>query len=232
VAKHVGVDLRPYGVTRGDRVRAKDSPVAAAAQEVAEAFGLGELDVYISSRQPYAMVAEPTSPLSLVIGSAIADGNRLAAVRFAAAGALRLATAHLAILARLPEDELGVLVVALLRLFQPELPYLLVDNDQVGLQLQRLKRLIPSGLLAELRPHALAIDAAAFDHRVLHRGLQHAGHRAGLVAAGGAAAPLAVLLGRAGASDLASGLRDPAVAALVQFAVSEDHAALAALCQA
>lgn len=146
--------------------------------------------------------------------------------------ALRLATAQLALLARMSEDELGILVVALLRLFQPELPYLAVDNDQVAIQLQRLRRLIPSGLLAELRPHALAIDPSTFDHRALHRGLEHAGHRAGLVAAGGAGAALAVLFGRIGAGDFATGLRDPAIAALVQFAVSEDHAALAALCQA
>lgn len=232
LAKHVGIDLRPYGVTRGDRLRAKDSPVAAAAQEVAESLGLGEIDVYVSNRQPYAMVAEPTSPLSLVIGSAIADGNRLAGVRFAAAGALRLACSHLSILARLPEDELGVLVVALLRLFQPDLPYLAVDNDQVGLQIQRLRRLIPSSLMSELRPHALEIHGASFDHRALHRALETAAHRAGLVAAGGAAAPISLLLARVGAPDLATGQRDPAVAALAQFAVSEDFAALAALCQA
>ncbi|MBP6845036.1 MAG: hypothetical protein KA201_14895 [Kofleriaceae bacterium] len=231
LAKHVGIDLRPYGVTRGDRLRAKDSPVAAAAQEVAEGLGLGEIDVYVSTKQPYAMVAEPTSPLSLVIGSAIADGNRLAAVRFAATGALRLATAHLSILARLPEEELGVLVVALLRLFQPDLPYLAVDNEQVGLQIQRLRRLIPSGLSSELRPYALSIDGHAFDHRELHRGLETAAHRAGLVAAGGAAAPIALLLARTGAADLAAGGRDPAVTALVQYAVSEDFAALAAICQ-
>jgi hypothetical protein len=40
------------------------------------------------------------------------------------------------------------------------------------------------------------------------------------------------LLARVGAPDLATGQRDPAVAALAQFAVSEDFAALAALCQA
>jgi|GEM_PF-1995126 len=231
LAKHVGIDLRPYGVTRGDRLRAKDSPVAAAAQEVAEGFGLGEIDVFVSQRQPFAMVAEPTSPLSLVLGAAIADPNRLAAVRFAAAGALRLASAQLGILARLPEDELGVLVVALLRLFQPELPYLAIDNDQVVAQQQRLRRLIPSSLMNELRPYALGVHAASFDHRALARGLDTAAHRAGLVAAGGASAALGVLIARAGASDLATAYRTISVAELVQFAVSEDFAALAALCQ-
>ncbi|HVK75451.1 MAG TPA: hypothetical protein VM734_19110 [Kofleriaceae bacterium] len=229
VAKHVGIDLRPYGVTRGDRVRARDSAVAAAAQEVAESLGLGEIDLYVSARQPFAMVAEPTSPLSLVLGSRLADPDRLASVRFAAAGALRLAHAQLAIPARLPADDLGVLVVALLRLFQPDFAYLAIDNDQVIAQQQRLRRLIPSNLMAELRPYALAVSPQQFDHRVLARDLEVAALRAGLLAAGGAAAPLQVLMARAGVDDLAAGLQVPVIGELVQYAISEDFAALAAL---
>ncbi|MBE7451401.1 MAG: hypothetical protein HS111_21640 [Kofleriaceae bacterium] len=58
-----------------------------------------------------------------MLGSAVASPpDRLAAVRFAAGGALVLVRAQLAIAARLPADELGVLVIALLRLFQPDLP--------------------------------------------------------------------------------------------------------------
>ena len=72
VAKHVGVDLRPYGVTRGDRLRARENPVATAAQEVADQLGLGEIDVYVSNKLPMVMQAEPTSPVSLVIGAQIA----------------------------------------------------------------------------------------------------------------------------------------------------------------
>ena len=121
IAKHVGVDLRPYGATRGDRLRAKDSAIAAVAQSVATGLGFGEIDVYVSSRQPWAMVAEPTSPVSLVIGAVDRErGRRRDPVRGGLA--LKLAQASLAIPARLPPDELGVLVVALLRLFQPEFP--------------------------------------------------------------------------------------------------------------
>jgi tetratricopeptide (TPR) repeat protein len=231
LSKHVGIDLRPYGVTRGDRVRPQQSPVAAAAQEVADGLGLGEIDVYISQRQPFAMVAEPTQPISLVLGSEVASPDRLSAVRFAAGGALVLARAQLAIAARMPIDELGVLVIALLRLFHPDLPYLAVDNDQVSSQLQRLKRLVPSGLMSELRPYALGIHTASFDHRVFARDLELAAHRAGLIAAGGAGAPLRVLLARHGATDLAQGMAHHAISELVRFAISEDHAAMAAMCR-
>jgi len=86
------------------------------------------------------MVAEPTSPVSLIIGASIAGGGG-DAIRFAPA---RRSSSRsiLAIPARLPLDELGVLTVALLRLFQPDFPGLAVDADAVTAQLQKLKRLI------------------------------------------------------------------------------------------
>ena len=67
VAKHVGVDLarvrrRPWrSAAREGLARSR-----AHAQDVATGLGFGEIDVYVSARQPYAMVAEPTSPVSLV----------------------------------------------------------------------------------------------------------------------------------------------------------------------
>jgi hypothetical protein len=227
VAKHVGVDLRAYGVGRGDRLRAKDSSVAAHAQDVASGLGFGEIDVYVSTRQPYAMVAEPTSPVSLVIGQAVAqrsDGG--VAVRFATGAALKLAQSSLAIPARLPADELGVLVVALLRLFQAEFPGRSLDEAQVAGQLQKLRRLIPNGLMNELRPFALAIDSGHFDHRQLARDLKIAGLRAGLVASGSLLAGLALLAAQAD-TDVPSFLADPVAQGLVSFALGEDHATVA-----
>ena len=225
LAKHVGVDLRTYGVGRGDRLRAKDSPVAAHAQDVATGLGFGEIDVYLSTRQPYAMVAEQTSPISLVIGSEIAKGDAQQ-IRFAAGAALKLAQASLAIPARLPEAELGVLVVALLRQFQPEFPQEGLDEAAIATQMQKLRRLIPSGLLAELRPHALAVDAPHFKHEQLCRDLQVTGLRAGLVASGSILAGLRILAAARG-TDVPSFLADPVAQGLIAFALGEDHAAVA-----
>ena len=228
IAKHVGVDLRGYGVGRGDRLRAKDSPVAALAQDVASGLGFGEIDVYVSARQPYAMVAEPTSPVSLVIGQAIAnthtaDGGR--SVRFAAGAALKLAQASLAIPARLPEADLGVLVVALLRLFQTDFPQEGLDEAAIAAQAQKLRRLIPNNLMNELRPFALAIDAPHFRHEWLARDLRVAGLRAGLVAAGSLQAGLAILAAAQGV-EIPQFLADPIAQGLISFALGEDHAAL------
>ena len=238
IAKHVGVDLRPYGATRGDRLRAKDNPTAAVAQSVATALGFGEIDVYVSTRQPWAMVAEPTSPVSLVIGSSIAAGGG-DSIRFAAGAALKLAQASLAIPARLPPDELGVLVIALIRLFQPEFPANGpkaeaggaaptggINAEAIATQNQKLRRLIPTGLSNELRPYALAIDGQRFDAAELSRDLRVAGLRAGLVASGSLMAGLKILAAQA-EGELPSFLADPVAQGLITFALGEDHAVVA-----
>ncbi|HSD87437.1 MAG TPA: hypothetical protein VLB44_07975, partial [Kofleriaceae bacterium] len=224
IAKHVGVDLRAYGVARGDRLRARDSSVASHAQDVATGLGFGEIDVYVSARQPFAMVAEPTSPVSLVIGQTIAQADARA-VRFAAGSALKLAQAHLAIPARLPAEELGILVVALLRMNQTEFPTGGLDEGAIATQIQKLKRLIPTGLASEIRPYAFAIDAQHFSHVEISRDLQVAGLRAGLVAGGSLLAGLNILAARAH-TDVPSFLADPVAQGLISFALSEDHTTL------
>jgi hypothetical protein len=125
-------------------------------------------------------------------------------------------------------DELGIMVIALLRQFV-DVTYLAVDNDAVAAQAQKLKRLLPTNLTNELRPLAQSIDMAGFDHRTLARGIAGAGWRAGVLVAGGIAAPLRVLAARLGVPDVMSALADPAVRELVQFAIGEDYATLASL---
>jgi hypothetical protein len=226
VAKHVGVDLRPYGVTRGDRLRAREHAVAIAAQEIADQLGLGEIDVYVSQRQPLVMQAEPTSPVSLVIGSQIAGAESPSAVRFAAGAALKLAQAHLAIVARLADSELAALTVALLRLFVPDFHYLRVDEEQANVQLGKLRRLIPTGLLTELRPYALALDLGHFDHEAFQRAVVAAGLRAGVRASGSLGVGLQLLAMQRGLGNPEQLARDPLARDLIGFAIGEDHARL------
>lgn len=221
VGKHIGVDVRAYGVERNDRLRADDAPVAAVAQEVATALGLGELDVYVSTRVPFAMVAEPTSPWSLILGRSIASADTHA-VRFAAGSALKLAQAGLAVPARLPAAELGTLVVALLRIFQPEFPSRGLDESALASQTQKLRRQISAALMAELKPFALAIDSVHFSVEQLAADLHTAALRAGLVASGSIAAGLTCLSARLGAAVLDS--REAKL--LLEFSVSEDYANL------
>ncbi|HEY5949783.1 MAG TPA: hypothetical protein VIV40_30015 [Kofleriaceae bacterium] len=225
VAKHVGVDLRVYGVGRGDRLRARDSSVAAHAQDVATGLGFGEIDVYVSAKQPYVMIAEPTSPASLVLGQGVAKLEPRS-IRFAAGSALKLAQSHLSIAARLPPDDLGVLVIGLLRMFIADFPLGGLDEGLIATQTQKLKRLIPTGLASELRPFAYAIDPLAFSYHDVARDLRVAGLRGGLIASGSVMAGLNILAAQAG-TDVPSFLADPVAQGLVSFALSEDHATVA-----
>jgi cellulose synthase operon protein C len=225
VAKHVGIDLRIYGVGRGDRLRARDSSVAAHAQDVATGLGFGEIDVYVSSKLPYVMIAEPTSPASLVIGQAITQLDSRS-IRFAAGSALKLAQTHLSIAARMSSDELGVLVVGLMRMFVADFPTGGLDEGAIATQTQKLKRLIPTGLASELRPFAYGIDPLSFSHSDLGRDLRVAGLRGGLIAAGSLIAGLNILAAQA-QTDVPTFLADPVAQGLVSFALSEDHATVA-----
>jgi hypothetical protein len=159
-----------------------------------------------------------------VIGQAIAAMDARS-VRFAAGAALKLAQSSLSIPARLPPDDLGVLIVALLRIFQPEFPGASLDADAVASQTQKLRRLIPTGLSNELRPFALAIDSGHFRHENLARDLRVAGLRAGLVASGSIVAGLSILAASEGA-DVPGFLANPVAQGLITWALSEDLASV------
>jgi len=221
ISKHTGTDLGVHGVSRKDRLPSSD-PIAAAVRDIATSLGQRTIDVYVSSRHPYLMVAEPTNPVSIVLGSAIA-GDPLA-LKFAAGAVLKLAHMSLAIPARLPPGELGVLGLALLRLFQPELAAPGVDLDEVNAQVPKLRRLVPPALFDEVKPLALAVKQ--FDPEALVRDLKIAGLRAGLIASGSLLPGLAILTATEGA-DPAGTLADPIAQELISFALSEDRVAAA-----
>src|SRR5262249_39710950 len=101
-----------------------------------------------------------------------------------------------------------------------------LDGDAIASQTQKLKRLIPTGVVNELRPFALAIDPQRFDHRALARDLKIAGLRAGLVASGSILSGLRVLAAQA-EGELPSFLADPVAQGLISFALGEDHAVVA-----
>jgi len=225
LAKHVGTDVRRWGVGRGERLRGED-PIARAIAEVAAEMDAGEVEVYVSQRQPRLLVAEPTSPLSIVIGSQLASTASPAGMRFVAGRCLKLARSWLAVPARMSPDELGVLLVGLLRQFVPDFQARHVDPEAAAQEVQRLRRLIPSGLLQELRPFAVALAGADFDHRKTWLGILAGGNHAGLLASGSLAAALPVAAMAQGHPDMTAAAQDPLVVDLIRFAVSDDHAEL------
>src|SRR5439155_20449832 len=119
IAKLFVLDLARYGARRKERLAASN-PVAATVRDVATALGFNDVDVYLSARYPHVAIAEPASPVSLVVGGALVHGSPVT-LRSATGGALALARFGLAVPARLSTAELGVLGLAVLRLSRPEL---------------------------------------------------------------------------------------------------------------
>ena len=224
IGKHVGVDLRAHGVTKADRVRSKER-TAAIVEDVAKWLGIGDVEVYVSSKEPWLAVAEPVGPWAVVLGSELVARGP-SAIRFGAAAALTMASTSLAVPDRLGPDDLSALVVALLRLFQPEFNALAVDADAVIAHLNRLRRLIPTTLANELRPFALAVDAAHFDPTALATGLDQVAIRAGLLATGDVGIGLTVLQARLRSPDVRNAVGLSPVRDYLAFAISDDYAAL------
>ena len=169
------------------------------------------------------------SPVSLVIGQAIAqarvrDGDPVRRRRRAQAraGVARDPGAAAA------ADELGVLVVALLRLFQPDFPQ---DRPRRGRD-RRADAEAPPADPDRADERAQAVRARRSTARSsatseLARDLRIAGLRAGLVASGSLMAGLYDPGGAAPRTDVPSFLADPVAQGLIAFALGEDHAAVA-----
>ena len=226
LAKHIGTDVRRHGVGRGDRVRGARDPLAALALEVAGELGIPELDIYLSEKMPAVLAVEPTAPPSLILGAGLANLGRPAELRFAIVRQLKLASADFAAPLQLGEKRFGHLLAALLRQLRADYVPPKADLEAVVAEQQKLRRLIPSGLLQELSPYAVGLAADSIAPAEVYFALESAGDRAGLLGSGSLSASLRVLARITGHSSVQLALGDPRIADLVHFAVSEEHIAL------
>lgn len=226
LAKHVGIDVRSHGVGRSDRLRKGAAPLGVSVLELAAEMGLDDADVYLSTQRPLVLAAEPTRPASLIFGKDLASSERPEELRFLAGREIKLVSAHLAVPLQLGLEKFGVLLVGVLRQFQPEFAPLGVDEAAASAEQQRLRRLIPSGMLQELGPFALGLAASDFDHKAIWQALMEAGNRAGLLCAGDTSAAIRALMRQKEIADPKSAMQDAEIASLVRFACSEEHASL------
>jgi hypothetical protein len=218
LAKHIGVDVAVHGVGRKDRLRPPNQ-MTTIARAVATSLGFKDVEVYVSTRHPFTMAAEPTNPVSLIVGEAIVSGSA-PIMRFAAGAALKLAQLSLSIPARLSPGELGPLTLAILKLANPDVTGVTGGGIEEIVQshMQRLRKLVPAAALAEARPLALAVGAA--NAQALARDLKIAGLRAGLAASGSLVGSLTAVAGAVG-TGVQNILLDPIGRGLISFALSE-----------
>jgi lipopolysaccharide biosynthesis regulator YciM len=237
--QELGQRLSRHGVTRADR-RTRGTAPRPLFDAVAAELGAGEFDLYLkalpAAAGPIPLRAEPGNPPAIIIGTAIEELGP-AALRFAAARALRLTSTNLdAILAVSPE-EAGALLVGIIRQFVPDYQHAEVRDHLVAAEMARAERAIPRKLKSQLIPFAVE-SAGAFDLGALYAAARDSANAVGLLAAADLPAALSVILEMSGTIlaaptpggpglSLAAIGANPEAMALVRFAVSDEHDELA-----
>ena len=216
-AHHVG---RAQRQGRGTTVREELAPIAAD-------LGVRELEVYVSTESPRAMVVEPGNPPAIILGSELVSLGP-AALRFAAASCLRLVETHFDLLTQGGAAEAGSLVAAIVRQFIPEFGHPRLDGQTLAAAEARVSRAMARNLRTELGPFASQI-AGAFSPEALYLDAMETGARAGLLACGDLPAALEVLARAAGhpTATPANILELPLCNRLCVFALSDDYEELA-----
>jgi cellulose synthase operon protein C len=227
LSKRFPADLRRGGVGKGDRLPRSGHPVRDVVARLAAELGVADFDVYISQAKPFAVAVEITDPLSVVLGAQIVNLGP-AEVRFAAGRAMKLALSYMAVPALLGADELGVLLAAVIRQYDPTFAPIGVNPTAVSEETQRLARLIPKRMRDEIQRFAAEVSGVAFDRQGLWLGVQHTGNRAGLLASGSAVAALNVLVRTGGHAGILAARGDVQIDELLRFAVSNEHAEIRA----
>jgi hypothetical protein len=222
LSRRFAPDLRRWGVSRSDRLARTGNPIRSAMEGVAAELGSSDFDIYISNARPGALALELTDPLSIILGAQLATAPA-AGLRFAAARVLKLAMSFMAIPASLTQDELGVLLAAIIRQYDPSFAPPGVNVGAVLDESQRLSRLIPKRMRDEIVRFASEIAGTRFDHRVLWYAVQHTGNRAGLIAAGSVIAGVDILARTQGQSDLSGARQDAQISELIRFSVGDEH---------
>ncbi|HVV48639.1 MAG TPA: hypothetical protein VHO06_03185, partial [Polyangia bacterium] len=231
--------LARHGVTRAER-RTRGTAPRPLFDAVAAELGVGDFELYVkdlpAAAGPIPLRAEPGNPPALVIGAALGELGP-AAMRFAAARALRLTATHLDALLAVPPEEAGALLVAIVRQFVPDFQHPEVREALVAAEAARAERAIPRKLKPQLMPFAVE-SAGPFDLAALLAAVRDGANAVGLLAAADLPAALSVILELGGTIVTpppagGPGLTRAAVGAsaeamnLLRFAVSDAHDDLA-----
>ncbi|HEY4394974.1 MAG TPA: hypothetical protein VGP64_12975, partial [Polyangia bacterium] len=199
-------------------------------------LGVADFDLYVKTAPaaagPIPLRVEPGNPPALIIGDAIGELGA-AAMRFAAARALRLAATHLDAILAVPQEEAGALLVGIIRQFVPDYRHTAVREELARPETARAERAIPRKLKPALVPFAVE-SAGPFDLPALYAATRDGANAVGLLAAADLPAALSVIL-EIGGTILTPppgggpGLTLPAIGAnpealsLLRFAVSDDY---------
>ncbi len=216
---------KDHGASRADRLGSKDAAHAVAAR-VARELGVKDLEVYaVAAARPDAVL--PGDPPCLVTAKAALAGpagDAEGEAVFRVGRAVWLARAGLAAPLLFDPQTLSLLLLGLVRQFDPRFPVEGLDEAAVDEAGRRIGKHIPRRERDAILPFALeAAGARALDGASVRAAIESAADAAGLLACGRIDAALRAIGKDAGALDPHVVARHPRAAQLLSFAVSESY---------
>jgi tetratricopeptide (TPR) repeat protein len=215
-------DPSRYGVVRGDRVSA-GRPPRDIFERVGAELAAGAFDLYVTRPRNHSgratLAVDPgKTPGIFVDGSLTKMGAP--AVRFVAGRTLRLVSTHLDGPLASDRVDLGAWLGGVIRQFLPDYVHPDVPPDAMSERAARVAKLMPRKLRNEIMPFAME-SSGYLDLGALQTGIRDGANRVGLLAAGGLAAGLRVVLSLAEAGAAATDPLDLSPAALSRSAEAE-----------
>ena len=176
------VDLKAL---RASPMPAQAAEVVAQFQQVAGAFGVNNLDIFVSSALGAVCMPASSNPPQLVFGSALLESDDDAVRSFLFVRAVKILQAHAAALARTAPIDLWPVTAALLRTFAPDWQPAGVDARKLAEAEARIKRTLPRQLDDDVAVLALEVTGAIGNRASqLGTAINEIGNRTALLAIG------------------------------------------------
>ena len=133
-----------------------DAPLAVLAAEIAQAMGMGSIQVLVSPKLGPTCIPVGSSPPSILVGEALPGQEPHAA--FLVLRALKLVNAKASVLARTPPSDLAVLLSAWIKCFNPAWQPQGVNASLLGAASARIQAALPRSQGPEIP--TIALEAA------------------------------------------------------------------------
>lgn len=224
------LDLKRLGLGRAQRI-GRGVPLFELAQSMMPWYGLSGVELYLHPSEP--MIWVPIiSPPAIVLGPNLIDGCSEGELRFLLGRGFTLLQRKLAIMTQLPQERLGLLLPAIVKLVYSGYDAEGIDEAALSEMVREVGKALPKRHRQEAGPFALeCVGELRVGPGELLAQVEQFADRGGLLAAGGlvpAIMGIRRLSGVPPAQPPPHGLEwvsgDPRAGALLQFFVSRAHA--------
>ncbi len=225
IPKHLGIDAKAYGATRGDRRKLGADEQSQVVLQLCKAMGVDPVDWYVTKKTGvYAAIS--SRPISVILSSEFASRENTNELKFFLGRAIFFAKLGLSVPLKMEKEKFGAFLVAILRTVKEGFAPEGLEERAISAEQHRIRRMVPTSILQQLAPYAHGLASSDFNHEAIWSGLIAAGNRAGLLCSGDVGACIAALMKSKGIKAFALAMQDAEIMTLVRFAVSDDHGRL------